>query len=133
LYNFLWSSKALEVVDSSPAFFCSPALRTTLHDYVGYNIGIAFGLSYNAWLASFSTAAWRNLEEHEIETQGHDRQTTTRQKGPVTLQTLGRRNNVGGVHVDFLEYKKFVLQWLANHGLSGLKRLMYATHTKLRT
>jgi centromere protein I len=138
LYNFLWGTKALQVVENSPAFFCSPAVREALNEYLGsienhYSIGLAFGLSYNPWLASLSATAWRALEEQEIETQGHDHGAITWHKGPVTLETLEALDKNGGVGIGLLEYKKFVLQWLTERGIYGLKKLMYSTHTRLRS
>jgi centromere protein I len=137
LYNLLWGSKALQVVEHSPAFFCTPALREALNSYLArteheYAIGLAFGLSHNAWLASLSAAAWWSLEEDEIEQKGYDRDSITWHKGPVTIHTLEALEKNGGVSVTLLQYKKYVLHWLANRGCSGLKNLMYTTHAKLR-
>lgn len=137
LYNMLWASKALQPIDKSIAFFCSPSLRDQLNSYLSsldheYAVGIAFGLSHNALVASMSAAAWWALEEAEIERQGYDREAVNWHKGPVTQHSLETLEKNRGVGVPLLEYKKFVLDWLAERGIDGVRELMYATHAKLK-
>lgn len=137
LYNLLWGSKALQIVDASTAFLCDPVLRETLNSYLtsvdhSYSIGPAFGFSHNALLASLSAAAWWSLEEDEIEKQGYDRDSINWHRGPVTQQTLEALGKDRGVSVELLEYKKHVLNWLEERGCGGIKELMYATHAKLK-
>ncbi|KAF2280411.1 Mis6-domain-containing protein [Westerdykella ornata] len=137
LYNSLWGSKALQVTDNSPAFFCTPALRDSLNSCLSgiepeYSVGIAFGLSNNAWLASLSAAAWWSLEEGEMERRGYDRDAMRWHKGPVSQKSLESLSKNGGVSVPLLDYKRFVLEWLAARGCGGFAELMYATHAKLR-
>lgn len=137
LYNFLWGTKALQSVENSPAFFCSPALRAALNNHLAsgdnhLNIGLAFGLSHNPRLASLSATAWSALAEQEAERQGLDHGAIAEHNGPVTIQSLDALHKNTGVKIDLFEYKKFVLQWLGERGLDGLQKMMYATHTKLR-
>ncbi|UPX18545.1 Phosphate metabolism transcription protein [Ascochyta rabiei] len=140
IYNFFWVARGLVVADQkSVGMHCDPGLRSSLNDYLsgldrGYAIGHAFGLSNNAWLASMSSAAWHALEEQEIDREGYDRGGIRWHKGPVSQQSLAILKN-GGVNVDWegaSGYKVFVLNWLAERGLGGLRELMFATVTDLR-
>lgn len=140
IYNNFWVARGLVVADQkSVGMYCDPALRSSLNSYLSgldreYAIGLVFGLSYNAWLASMSSAAWHALEEREIDREGFDRGSIRWHKGPVSQQSLAVLKN-GGVNVDWEGaggYKVFVLEWLAERGLGGLRELMFATVTDLR-
>ena len=37
-----------------------------------------------------------------------------------------------GVSVSYLEYRRYVLQWLADRGCAGIRDLLFATHLKLK-
>lgn len=141
VYNLFWVARALTVVNQkSVGMYCDPSLRSLLNDYLSgldreYAIGHAFGLSNNAWLASMSSGAWHALEEREIDREGYDRDSIRWHRGPVSQQSLAVLRN-GGVNVDWEGangYKVFVLNWLAERGLGGLKGLMFATVTDLKT
>jgi centromere protein I len=141
IYNLFWVARSLAVVDQkSVGMYCNPSLRSSLNDYLSkldreYAIGHAFGLSHNAWLASMSSAAWHALEEREIDREEYDRGSIKWHRGPVSQQSLAVLKN-GGVNVDWEGthgYKVFVLNWLAERGLDGLRELMFATVTDLRT
>ncbi|KAF9701195.1 hypothetical protein EKO04_000378 [Ascochyta lentis] len=140
VYNLFWVSRGLVVAEQkSVGMHCDPVLRSSLNDYLSdldrkYTIGHAFALSTNSWLASMSSAAWHALEEREIDRQGYDRGSIRRHRGPVTQQSLVALQD-GGVNVDWegaTGYKVFVLNWLAERGLGGLRDLMFATVTDLR-
>jgi centromere protein I len=123
-------------VDKSAAFYCDTSLRQSLNRYLttsdrDYNLGSAWDLSHNVLLASLSATAWRSLEEAEIEEQNLDRTSSNRHKGPVMEQSLEALKAAGGVSLAIHDYKKCVLQWLAERGCSGIQDLMYATHAKL--
>jgi centromere protein I len=140
VYNLFWVARSLTVVDQkSIGMYCSPSLRSSLNNYLSsldreYAIGNAFGLSHNPWLASMSSAAWHALEEQEINREGYDRSSIKRHQGPVSQQSLAVLRN-GGVSVDWDTngYKVFVLNWLAEKGLGGLRELMFATVTDLKS
>lgn len=141
VYNLFWVARGLAVADQkSVGMYCDPSLRSSLKDYLSgldreYAIGHAFGISNNAWLASMSSAAWHVLEEREINREGHDRGSIRWHKGPVSQQSLAVLRD-GGVNVDWEGadgYKAFVLNWLAEKGLGGLRELMFATVTDLKT
>ncbi|KAF2744454.1 Mis6-domain-containing protein [Sporormia fimetaria CBS 119925] len=137
VHNSLWAPKALQVVDGSPAFFCTPTLRDTLNRYLSnldneYAIGLAFDLSHNAWLTSVTAPAWLSLEESEVAKLEYDRTAVTWHKGPVTAHKLEVLERSGGVQIDLLTYRKYVLDWLADRGHGGFKDLIYATNPRLR-
>lgn len=141
VYNLFWVARGLAVAEQkSVGMYCHPALRSSLDAYLSgldreYAIGHAFNLSHSAWLTSMSSAAWHALEEQEIERQGHDRANTRLHNGPVSQQSLASLRN-GGINVDWDGadgYKVFVLNWLADRGLGGLRELMFATVTDLKT
>jgi centromere protein I len=141
IYNLIWVSRGLITADQKAVgLYCDPALRSTLHQYLSgidreYAIGIAFGISNNAWLASLSAAAWRAMEEREIGREGFDRNSIRYHQGPVTQRSLEVLKRKGGVSVDWdgpQGYKVFVLNWLAERGLDGVRQLMFATVTDLR-
>ena len=141
IYNLFWVTRGLAVAEQkSVGMYCDPSLRSSLNDYLsGLNrehaIGHAFNLSNNAWLASMSSAAWHALEEREIVREGYDRDSIRRHTGPVSQQSLAVLRN-GGVNVDWEGadgYKVFVLNWLAERGLGGLRGLMFATVANLKT
>ncbi|KAF1844757.1 Mis6-domain-containing protein [Cucurbitaria berberidis CBS 394.84] len=141
LYNMLWVSRALSIQDQkSVGLYCDPSLRVALKDYLSsldrdYSISTAFALSNNAWLASGSAAAWRALEERDIETEGYDKDSIRYHHGPVTPRSLEVLKRKGGINVEWdgpMGYKVFVLNWLAERGLSGIKQFMFATVTDLK-
>jgi centromere protein I len=141
LYHLVWISRALITTDQKAVgLYCHPALRSTLNDYLNgvdreYAIGTAFGLSNSAWLASMSAAAWRTVEEREINKEHFDRNNIRYHQGPVSQRSLEVLKRKGGVSVDWdgaNGYKVFVLDWLAERGLGGIRELMFATVTELR-
>ncbi|KAH6642376.1 Mis6-domain-containing protein [Boeremia exigua] len=140
VYNLFWVARGLAVAENkSLGMHCTPSLRSSLNDYLkGLNhehaIGHAFNLSNNAWLASMSSAAWRALENREINKEGYDLASIKRHAGPVSQQSLASLRE-GGVNVEWdgaSGYKVFVLNWLAERGLGGLRELMFATVTDLK-
>ncbi|KAF3049884.1 hypothetical protein E8E11_002227 [Didymella keratinophila] len=142
VYNFFWVARGLVVAEQkSVGMYCHPALRSSLDAYLsgldrGYAIGHVFNLSYNAWLASMSSAAWHALEEQDIDRQGLNRANIKAHNGPVTQQSLASLRIGEGLSVDWdgaKGYKVFVLNWLAERGLGGLRELMFATVTDLKT
>lgn len=142
VYNFFWVARGLTVVEQkSVGMYCHPELRSSLDAYLssldrGYAIGHVFNLSYNAWLASMSSAAWHALEEQETDRQDLNRANFKAHGGTVTQQSLASLRNGGGISVDWdgaKGYKVFVLNWLAERGLGGLRELMFATVTDLKT
>jgi centromere protein I len=141
LYHLVWISRALVTADQKAVgLYCDPALRSSLNDYLSgidreYTIGTAFALSNNAWLASMSAVAWRAIEEREIQREGFDKNTIRYHQGPVSQRSLEVLKRKGGVSVEWEGadgYKVFVLEWLAGHGLGGIRELMFATVSKLR-
>lgn len=141
IYHLVWISRALVTTDQKAVgLYCDSALRSTLHDYLTgvdheYAVGSAFGLSNNAWLASMSAAAWRNIEEQEINKEGLDKNSVRYHQGPVSQRSLEVLKRKGGVSMDWdgaHGYKVFVLNWLAERDLSGVRELMFATVSELR-
>ena len=93
------------------------------------------GLSNNPWLASLSAAAWRVMEESQIEKEGFDRDTIRYHQGPVSERSLEVLKKKGGVIVNWKGvqgYKVMALNWLADRGLGGLRDLMFATVKELK-
>ncbi|KAI4706482.1 hypothetical protein J4E89_008900 [Alternaria sp. Ai002NY15] len=140
MYNLVWVSRGLLVQDQkSKGLYCDTILRGTLNEYLrrvdrGYTIGAAFTLSYNAWLASLSAAAWRAVEKREVGKAG-EQNVTRYHDGPVTEKSLEALKNKGGVSVDWEGadgYKVMVLQWLTERGLGGIRDLMFATVINLK-
>lgn len=141
VYNILWVSKALIAAEQKSAgLYCDPELRSSLHEYLStldreYSIEKAFNLSNNAWLASLSAAAWRAIEDGEIEREGYDKNTIRYHQGPVSKASLEVLKLKGGVRAEWDGpdgYKVLVLRWLADRGLDGIKNLMFAIATNLR-
>ncbi|KAI4912113.1 uncharacterized protein J4E92_010158 [Alternaria infectoria] len=140
MYNLVWISRGLLVQDQkSKGLYCDPILRGTLNEYLrrvdrGYTIGAAFTLSYNAWLASLSAAAWRAVEKREVGKVG-EKNVTRYHDGPVTEKSLEVLKSKGGVDVNWEGadgYKVMVLQWLTERGLGGIRDLMFATVINLK-
>ncbi|KAG9204765.1 hypothetical protein G6514_009996 [Epicoccum nigrum] len=141
IYNFFWVARGLVVAkNKSVGMYCDPALRSSLDEYLagidpGHSIGHMFNLSNNVWLAAMSSAAWHALEEQEIDRAKLDRSNVQRHAGPVSQQSLAALRSAG-VDVDWegaSGYKVYVLNWLAERGLEGLRKLMFATVTDLRS
>ncbi|KAF2826193.1 Mis6-domain-containing protein [Ophiobolus disseminans] len=141
IYHLVWISRALIVAEQKAiGLYCDPELRSTLNDYLGgidreYAIGTSFGLSNNAWLSSMSAAAWHTIEEREINREGFDRNNIQYHQGPVSPRSLEVLKKMGGVGVNWEGangYKAFVLNWLAERGLGGIRELMFATVQELR-
>lgn len=137
LHNLLWGSQKQQLARGSFALFLNPALQGPLSSYLeSIDLGFApnqgFGLTHNALLASAAAAAWREFEGEKIVAQRLDGRSVPLHQGPVKLQSLEVLKSQGGVDVALMEYKKRVLQWLAERGCDGLSRLMYATNAKLR-
>ncbi|KAH4069112.1 hypothetical protein HBI88_061990 [Parastagonospora nodorum] len=141
IYHLIWIARALLTADNKAlGLHCHPDLRTALNDYLisidrEYAIGAVFGLSNHAWLAAMSAAAWRTMEEREIAREGYDKNSVRYHQGPVSGRSLEVLKRKGGVSVDWdgaAGYKVFVLNWLAERGLSGIRDLMFATVTELR-
>jgi centromere protein I len=141
MYNLVWVARGLLVQDQKcEGLYCDAALRSALNSYVSkvdreYAIGNAFTLSNNAWLASLSAAAWRTIEEREIEREGYDKNRIRYHQGPVSERSLEVLKSEGGVSINWEGpngYKVMVLQWLDERGLSGIKDLMFATVMNLK-
>lgn len=140
VYNLFWVARGLLVTEQkSLGMCCNPSLRTSLNSYLGgldrmYAISHIFNLSHNAWLASMSSTAWRVLESQKIDRDGYDRNSIKSHTGPVSQQSLAALRD-RGVSADWdgpNGYKVFVLNWLAERGLGGLRELMFATVTDLK-
>lgn len=141
IYNLFWVARGLAVAENkSVGMYCDPALRSSLDEYlVGldpeHTIGHMFNVSNNAWLSAMSSAAWHALEDREIDRAKLDRSNVKRHAGPVTQQSLAALRNAG-VDVDWEGadgYKVYVLNWLAERGLDGLRKIVFATVTDLRS
>lgn len=141
LYNLVWVHHAFQIkAQKSAGLYCHKELGPKLNEYLigierQYTFGSAFMLSNNAWLASLSATAWRAMEEREIEREGFDRDNIRYHQGPVTSDSLKVLNRNGGVSADWdgsNGYKVFVLNWLAERGLEGVRNLMFAIVTDLR-
>jgi centromere protein I len=141
IYNLVWVARAFNIAEQkSVGLYCDPALRAELNDYLSgldreYAIGTAFGLSNNPWLASSAAAVWRAVEEREIEKEGYDRSSIRYHQGPVSQRSLESLKRKGGVSIEWdgaEGYKVFVIQWLGQRGLDGIKDLMFATVTNLK-
>src|SRR5262245_2468031 len=143
VYNLLWINRALSAVlseDGSPkslGLYCPPFLRETLNLYLGdkdreYAIQTGFGLSNNPFLASVSAAAWRELEENEVQRKGYDRRSVNWHKGPVSQRSLDVSRRNGGVDVDYEAYRIHVLKWLEGRGFGGFKKFLFASSDALK-
>jgi centromere protein I len=141
MYNLVWVARGFTIQDQkSEGLYCDPALRSTLNSYLSsleheYAIGNAFNLSNNMWLTSLSAAAWRTVEEREIEREGYDKKSIMYHQGPVSERSLEALKRKGGVSVEWEGaegYKVLVLQWLDERGLGGIKHLMFATVMNLK-
>ncbi|RYN75681.1 hypothetical protein AA0120_g11991 [Alternaria tenuissima] len=140
LYNLVWVSRGLVAQkDKSKGLYCHEGLRSTLDSYLktvdrNYAIAGAFTLSFNPCLTSLSAAAWRAMERREIDKVGEG-MINKYHTGPVGEKSLALLKKEGGVGVDWEGangYKVFVLQWLNERGLGGIKDLMFATVTNLK-
>ncbi|KAL6708368.1 hypothetical protein ACN47E_003292 [Coniothyrium glycines] len=141
IYNLLWVSRAYSVVaGKSAGLSCHDALRNTLNDHLAtldreYAIVSSAVLAHNFLLAPCAAAAWRVLEEREIERERFDRAGVRYHQGPVSQRSLEALKRTGGVAVEWdgaEGYKVFVLQWLEARGLGGIRELMFATVTNLK-
>jgi centromere protein I len=75
------------------------------------------------------------MEEREIAREGYDKNSVRYHQGPVSGRSLEVLKRKGGVSVNWdgaAGYKVFVLNWLAERGLGGIRDLMFATVTELR-
>jgi centromere protein I len=142
-YQLIWISRALIATkddqgrDKALGLHCHPSLRETLNAYLGdtdreYAIQTSFGLSNYPWLASLSAAAWRELEESEIQSKSYDRHSVNWHKGPVSQRSLDVLKRNGGVDVEWEAYRVHVLKWLDARGCGGLKEFLFASSDLLR-
>jgi centromere protein I len=138
IYHLIWISRALSVGKDEQGrhtalgMFCDPSLRESLNTYLGgidhkYAIQTSFGISHNVYLASLSAAAWRELEESEIQRKGYDRRSIKWHEGPVSQRSLEVLRRNGGVDVDWEAYRVHVLKWLDARGCGGLKEFLFAS------
>ena len=143
IYHLIWISRALSVGQDKEGrsnalgMYCDPSLRDTLNTYLGeidhkYAIQTSFGISYNTCLASLGAAAWRELEEAEIQRQGYDRRSIKWHEGPVSQRTLEVLKRNGGVGVDWEAYRVHVLKWMDARGCGGLKEFLFASSKATR-
>jgi centromere protein I len=138
IYHLLWISRAFHVAENKAVgLYCDPSLRNSLNTYLSsidreYAVVTSFGLSNNPLLASLSAAAWRGLEEEEIQKQQLHREFVNWHKGPVSQLSLAALGKNRGVDVQWERYKVHVLMYLAARGHSGIKDLMFATASDLK-
>lgn len=132
--NLLWRSRALLTSDAN-AMGClfpenaKPALQSHLQDIDHeYALASTFGLSHNHVLAALSISALRGLEDR-AEALGEE--LHVRHAGPATQRSLVVLGNEGGLDVSWKQYRVEVLDWLDARGISGIKKLMYATMKNL--
>lgn len=139
LYDMLWKTRKTETIDErAVAMRCDPALRITLDQHLRgidseYSILDALKMSYHPSIASMSAHAWRAMEDAEIERQGYDRSSIRYHSGPVSQKSLEVLGKNGGVSVEYDHphgYRMFVLEWMADRGLTGMSDLMVNTVAK---
>ncbi|KAL1633601.1 hypothetical protein SLS56_002749 [Neofusicoccum ribis] len=152
--NLLWRSRALTAADpNAMACLCPPSVAAALnahlatlppilipdHDHDGdgaptlapapgtgpdYALPSHFGLANNALTAPLAAAALRDLEDAARPSSRHP-------PGPVTQRSLYRlarsNNGGGGLELSWKAYRVRVLEWLAEHGVQGVRDFMFVT------
>ncbi|OJD31534.1 mis6 domain-containing protein [Diplodia corticola] len=111
-----------------------------------YTLASLFGLSHNALTAPLALATLRDLEaahlaaaaaaSHDNDNNDNDApqppppQPPRHPPGPVTQRTLhrlARSGAGGGMELSWKAYRVRVLEWLAEHGVRGLRDFMFVT------
>ncbi|KAL5121455.1 hypothetical protein ACEQ8H_000527 [Pleosporales sp. CAS-2024a] len=142
IYQLVWLARALVAADNKAlGLYCDPTLRSTLNTYLDgidseYSIGTAFSFSNFPGLASMSAAAWSSMEQSDITNKGYDKSSIQYHKGPVSQRSLEVLRKQGGVDVAWdgqHGYKAYVMKWLEERGLGGIRELMLAIVTELRS
>lgn len=128
--NLLWRSRALTGADTnSMGCMCPETILAPLRSYLTtidreYSLASIFGFSHNVLICSLSFVALQRLEEKAERTTGTH---LTRHVGPANQRTLAALEKEGGAVVSWREYRVEVLQWLDEHGVPGMKQLMFVT------
>ncbi|EOD51016.1 putative mis6 domain protein [Neofusicoccum parvum UCRNP2] len=154
--NLLWRSRALTAADpNAMACLCPPSVAAALNTHLAtlppilipdhdhddgdggptltpapgtgpdYALPSHFGLANNALTAPLAAAALRDLEDAARVSSRHP-------PGPVTQRSLYRlaRSNGGGgggLELSWKAYRVRVLEWLAEHGVQGVRDFMFVT------
>ncbi|GME27792.1 Mis6 domain-containing protein [Neofusicoccum parvum] len=151
--NLLWRSRALTAADpNAMACLCPPSVAAALNAHLAtlppilipdhdhddgdgaptlapapgtgpdYALPSHFGLANNALTAPLAAAALRDLEDAARASSRHP-------PGPVTQRSLYRlaRSNGGGLELSWKAYRVRVLEWLAEHGVQGVRDFMFVT------
>ena len=131
--NLLWRSRALGTSDPNAlGCLCPEATIHALQTYLGQFVlplSSIFGLTYNHLSSSLAAKVLRELEDN-AEADGQE--LAVRHSGPASQKSLGRLQDDGGLALSWKEYRVAVLQWLEQHGLDGVKALMFSTMMDLK-
>jgi centromere protein I len=94
-----------------------------------HSLPAAFGLPAHPLLASLARAAFRDLERRRLGDRaaaGGEWAAAPRLEGPASQRALVALAAEGGVSVDWREYRVWVVGWLAERGLAGVRELVFA-------
>jgi centromere protein I len=128
--NMIWRSRALNTTDPNAAgLLCPDQVTGSLQSYLSkverdYSVHTIFDFSHSPMMAATSQSALYGLEEGVGQSTGDELPSHA---GPVTQRSLVVLEKEGGLSLSWKQYRLEVLDWLENHGLDGMKKLIFAT------
>lgn len=128
--NMIWRSRALNTTDpNATGLLCPNEVTGSLQSYLtkverDYSVHTMFDFSHNAMTAALAQSALSALEEDAHHVSDDDMPLHA---GPVTQRSLMILEKEGGLVLSWKHYRLEVLDWLENHKLDGMKKLMFAT------
>jgi centromere protein I len=95
---------------------------------IAHALPAAFGLPAHPLLAALARDAFRELERRRLPPRAVDPGSDERPRleGPASQRALVALAAEGGVSVDWREYRVWVVGWLAERGLGGVRELVFA-------
>lgn len=128
--NLLWRSRAFNTTDQNAlGCLCPEMTANGLRRYVSsvdreYGLASLFDFSHNMLLVGFSLRALQQLEREQ---QGANGIELAPHVGPVSQRTLMALQKEGGAAISWKDYRLACLQRLYDHGVYGIRDLIYAT------
>jgi len=101
---------------------------------IAHALPAAFGLPAHPLLAALARDAFRGLERRRLPPRAGGPgagEGPRRLEGPASQRALVALAAEGGVSVDWREYRVWVVEWLAERGLGGVRDLVFGAMKEL--
>jgi centromere protein I len=124
--NLLWRQRAFASDNTARGCLLPAASVDALQAFAAMidadaSLAGLFMLSWHPVLSSLSHAAFV-----ELENQNGGPEVSIRHVGPVSERSLVRLGSEGGVVLGWRDVRSWLLRWLREHGLGGVKELIQA-------